>query len=251
MPGLDDLPFNKSAPPEKVKEKTKEGYNAQLDQSGDRVGESAGRAGESGGFGQAAQFIQAMQREEGKQRGQEDKIVQILKNYLNTNKYPAILEQVIKLLSLNVYAGFLLATLTLLDEELKLAVLEAQQANGKLSAGQTARLEHRLAENQLPEKMEASQSALPEAAKQELQNWIFSLTEIASAYPQKFIDELSSKNQNADYEFQLLLRLILNEFFTQHQTPAEVTQLTQFAEFILQHILAKIVAQIENQQHLK
>lgn len=251
MPGVEDLPFNKSAPPEKVKEKTKEGYNAQLDQSGDRVGESAGRTGESGGFGQAAQVIQALQREEGRQRGQEDKIVKILKNYLNSNKFPAILEQVIKLLSLNVYAGFLLATLTLLDEELKQAVLEANEEQAKLSSKQTAKLQQKLEDTRLPDTFRNSQSRLSEESKQELQNWIFALTEIASAYPQKFIDELSSKNQNADYEFQILLRLILNEFFVQKQTPAELTQLTQFAEFILQHILAKIVAQIQDQKHLK
>ncbi|MDD4352259.1 MAG: hypothetical protein PHU71_04770 [Candidatus Gracilibacteria bacterium] len=243
MPGVDDMPFNKGAPPEKVGEKGGESLN----QAGDQVGEAAREtASESwGGFASASQFIQAMQKEEGRQREKEDEIVKILRNYLHSNKYPEILEQVVKLLALNVYAGFLVTALILIDEDLKQAVIRQSLPAGESAAAADPEM------NKLPTYTRFDSKNIPPQVRENLESWIYSLSEVASGHPHRFLEELTDSNKQADYEFQVLLRLVTNQFFTEHAIQAELSEIQQFAEFIFNGITDKLLKQIEGQKEIK
>lgn len=210
----------------------------------------------------AAAQIQAIKKEEGKQKKKEDDIYKILLQFVQTSQKKDLTTLIARVLGKNLPANFILAIILLGNEDI-------QQKTGQflmLGGGQS--------DDNTPPNDKAliffteEDSAIPLKIKIEIDNWIKNMLVQADENPQKLLKtgyeirmiELEKESVYDDTEYRqekipheivvMLMTLILVDFLSEYNQAESFKKLQEFCRFIYTGILKKTEENLDNMKLL-
>ncbi len=213
----------------------------------------------------AAAQIQAIKKEEGKQKKKEDEIHKILLHFVQTSQKTDLTTLIARVLAENLPANFILAIILLGNPEI-------QQKTGQflmLKPGEGS------AEEMGPPLNEKAlifftqeDASMPLKLKIEIDNWIKNILLQADENPQKLVKtgyeirmiELEKENHYDDTEYRqekipkdvvvMLMTYILFDFLADHDQQESNSKLREFCRFIYTGILKKTEETLDGRKFL-
>lgn len=197
----------------------------------------------------ASAQIQAIRKEEKKQKKQEDELIKILLKFIQTSHKTELVLLISRALEQNVVAHFVLAIVLLGNEEI-------QQATGRILLTQEQRLQLQSADNntQALTFFNAQDQSMPLKIKIEIDNWIKNLVAQADENPAKLLKtvydiqltELEDEKKIIKPVVINLMAHILQDFLQQHKQEEPISKLKEFSSFVLKGILSKARENLDN-----
>jgi len=215
----------------------------------------------------AAAQLKAIQKQEQKQKKSEDELIKILLKFIQSGKKKDVLLLVIRLLEMNVPAGFIVGLLLIsnkdIQQELKLTLLPAsisEQEKAIVSAhrdenGATAG-KHDQTESaaqtetrNLPEIYMGDQ-VLPLKIKVAIANWINEIQKFVTDHPEKLIKTVLDPDDQVELTPIQLGAFCLRDFLEENKVEHEYTRLKDFVSFFLNDIIYKAKEELKNRKLL-
>jgi len=186
--------------------------------------------------------LQAIQKQEKKQKKSEDELIKILLKFIKTGKKKDILLLVSRLLEMNVPAGFIVSVLLIsnqdIQEQLGLKLLPSGQVE-KAVEGQT----------NLPD-LYIGGEILPLKIKIAMVNWVNEMSKKVNDNPQRCIKTLFNQDGQVQLSAIQFGSFCLRDFLEDQGVPHEYDQLKDFVSFVLSDILTKAQQELKNRKEL-
>lgn len=208
----------------------------------------------------AAAQIQAIKKEEGKQKKKEDDIYKILLQFVQTSQKKDLTTLIARVLEKNLPANFILAIILLGNEEIQHKTGQVLMLNGGVAEDGTIPNEKALIF------FTEEDSTIPLKLKIEIDNWIKNMILQAEENPQKLLKtgyeirmiELEKESVYDDTEYRqekipheivvMLITLVLADFLAGYNQAESLKKLQEFCRFIYSGILKRTE---ENQENMK
>lgn len=211
----------------------------------------------------AAAQLKAIQAGEQKQKKSEDELIKILLKFITSGKQGEILMLVLRMLEMNVPAGFIVSELLISHKDIQ------EVLNIKLLPPPEIMAQHHAAEkwqeaqkqqgivNDAPDQNELSpaeyigHAVLPLKIKIAIDNWINEMTKRVNEHPHKILQLLFEPDRTVNLTAVQLATFCLRDYLESEGMPAEYAKLKEFIDLVLGKILNDMEEELKNRKELK
>ncbi len=188
-------------------------------------------------FAAAAAAMKALQREEKKSKKRDGRVVQAIIKFLNDDRYSHLFLLISRLVARDCPSVFILAILSLIDEESRTVVTEYLQEGGR----EVPKIEG-------PSVSVVKGSTLDASTNEELLEWVTRMQLVLSMEAKEILRRLTVDGDNVDGTVLQLATFVLQEFFAlklpnKEELPFE--QLHPLTAGILQSVLEPFMDEME------
>lgn len=176
-------------------------------------------------FAGTQQALQQLQREEKKSRKRDDSVAQVILQFLTDTQKTHLATLISRLVSLNCPSTFILAVLSLINEQCR-AITEEYLKEKEIDASIAT----------VDSSMVPANSALSEESNAQLGAWMVRCELTMRADEDHVLDALVVDDQNIDGTVLQLTAFVLQEFLAAHKKEIPFEHLQQLAVAILQPI---------------
>lgn len=196
----------------------------------------------------AAAQLKALQAGEQRQKKTEDELIKILLKFIQSGKKRDILMLVLRLLEMNVPAGFIVSLLLIsnqdIQQELKINLLPSLEV--------LAQKEHEInAENTLLPSEYISDQSLPLKVKIAVDAWIKEISRRVSDNPHKILQTVFEPDKTVTLTAVQLGAFSLRDYLESENIPHEYTKLKEFIDLVLGKILNNAEEDLANRKTLE
>ena len=191
-----------------------------------------------------AAFMQAIKRDEQKQKKKEDKLAKILLKFIKTSTKQDILLLISKLLEQNIPAVYILSLIYLgnheIQEEINELALEAGEKN------QEGKTESQTTEQSPQDAMVPfgiKDESLPLKVKIEVDGWIKNIWDTTNTYSKKILTTAIDDEQYIKPIVVKLTAFILSDFLNESKVNNDYNKIKEFCNFFLNGIIEKVQQQ--------
>jgi hypothetical protein len=182
----------------------------------------------------AATQLKALQAGEQKQKKTEDELIKILLKFITSGKKRDVLMLVLRLLEMNVPAGFIVSLLLIsnadIQQELKISLLPAPEVIGQYEQ------EIKSGNSLLPAEY-AKDQTLPLKVKISIDSWIREIARRVNDNPHKILEKVFEPDRTVNLTTSQLGAFCLRDYLESEGVPAEYSKLKEFIELIIGKIL--------------
>lgn len=182
-----------------------------------------------------AQQIKALRKAESKQKKKEDKLAEILKQFLRDNHQSSLFHWIVVLLELNIPAAFILSIILLGSKELQ------EQTGIQLEDSDASNLPSdrtHTAENKLV--VYGKNESVPLKIKISIDLWGKNIFEAACLNPHKVLNTALDVEKKLKPPVYKLAAVVLNEYLESQEQASNLDNLEEFCKAMLNGIIKKV-----------